>query len=117
MSIQPLHDQVFLVRIKAPETTSSGLHVPESAQDRGVEARVVAVGPGRLHPETGIRMPMSVAAGDRAILARYQGTEVQIPDEARAALGVGDREPVLVVREPEILAIVGGIGGTGDAAP
>lgn len=117
MGLRPLHDNVFIVRIKQPETTASGLHIPESAaqsQGKGFECRVLAAGPGRRNPKTGTLEPITVAAGDTVILGQYQGTETQVPLLDRLDLGIGEQETVLVVRETEILAVVARAPGMTD---
>lgn len=104
--LQPLNDQVFLVRVQPPDRTASGLAIPESAQSKGCECRVLAAGPGAKNARTGKRIPMSVAAEDRVVIGKWQGNEVTVPDYVRAAWGIDDREPVIVVRETDILAVL-----------
>lgn len=75
MSIQPLEDRV-VIRVQAAEqTTSSGLVIPDTAQEKPQEGEVIAVGPGRVD-DNGNRIPMDVAVGDKVIYSRYGGTEV-----------------------------------------
>lgn len=104
--LRPLNDQVFLVRVQPLDRTASGLAIPESAQSKGCECRVLAAGPGAKHARTGERIPMSVVAGDHVVIGKWQGNEVTIPDYVRAAWGIDDREPVIVVRETDILAVL-----------
>jgi chaperonin GroES len=96
MNIKPLHDRVVLKRIEPAETIRGGIIIPDTAKEKPMEAKVVAVGDGK-YDETGKRMPMSVKPGDHVLIGKYSGTEVKIGDEDH-----------VIVREDEILAIVKG---------
>ena len=94
MRIEPLADKLIVSRIHAEETTAGGIVLPDSAQDRPNEGRVLSVGPGRLN-EDGSRTPLQVTDGDRVIFAGYAGTEV-----------VFDDQEYLILSESDILAII-----------
>lgn len=93
-SIRPLNDRVLLQRIEAQEKTSGGILIPDNAKEKPAEARVVAVGEGRIM-EDGKRRPLEVKAGDRVLFGKWSGTEVKV-----------DGNDYLLVKEEEILAVL-----------
>ena len=95
MAIQPLSDRVVLKRVDAAETVKGGIIIPDTAKEKPMEAEVVAVGEGKIN-ENGTRNPMSVKVGQKVLIGKYSGTEVKI-----------DGIDHVIVREDEILAIVG----------
>ena len=95
MAITPLYDRVMLKRVDPAETVKGGIIIPDTAKEKPMEALVVAVGEGKFD-DNGKRVPMSVKAGDRVLIGKYSGTEVKI-----------DGVDHVIVREDEILAIVG----------
>ena len=94
MKLVPLGENVVIKRVDAEETTSGGILLPDSAQKRPQQGRVLSVGDGRLLPG-GTRANHQVSEGDRVLFAQYSGTEVEI-----------DGEELLIVTESEILAVV-----------
>lgn len=95
MAIQPLSDRVVLKRVDPAEVVKGGIIIPDTAKEKPMEAEVVAVGEGKIN-ESGTRNPMSVKAGQKVLIGKYSGTEVKI-----------DGIDHVIVREDEILAIVG----------
>jgi len=95
MAITPLYDRVLLKRVDAAETVRGGIIIPDTAKEKPMEAEVVAVGEGKF-AEDGKRIPMSVKAGNKVLIGKYSGTEVKL-----------DGVDMVIVREDEILAIVG----------
>lgn len=93
MNIRPLSDHILLEAIQET-TTPSGIVIPETAKEKPIEGRVIAVGTGRLTDE-GKTIPMSVKVGDRVLFKKYG------PDEVK----VGDKE-YLIAREEDILAVI-----------
>ncbi|MBI2582902.1 co-chaperone GroES [Candidatus Azambacteria bacterium] len=93
MQIRPLSDHILLEAIQET-TTPSGIVIPETAKEKPIEGRVIAVGPGRVTDE-GRVVPMSVKVGDRVLFKKYG------PDEVR----VGDKE-YLIAKEEDILAVI-----------
>ena len=91
MSLTPLGDRIVVRSIEAEQVTSSGLVIPDTAQERPQRGVVVAVGSGRL--EDGKRVPLEVAEGDEVIYSKYGGTEISI-----------DGEDLLILRESDVLA-------------
>ena len=94
MKVEPLGDKVVLKRLEAEEVTAGGIVLPDSAQERPQQARVLSVGDGRLL-EDGTRSPHQVQEGDRVLFASYAGTDVEV-----------DGEELLILSEDEILAVL-----------
>ncbi|MHB0875593.1 MAG: co-chaperone GroES [Anaerolineae bacterium] len=94
VNLKPLADRVVVEPLEEEQKTSTGVFLPDSAQERPMKGQVVAVGPGRLD-ESGKRVAMEVKAGDKVLYAKYAGTEVKI-----------DERDVLVLKETDILAIL-----------
>ena len=93
--IKPLGDRVVIELVEQEETTASGIVLPDSAKEKPQEGKVVAVGSGRV-TDSGERIALEVAEGDRIIFSKFAGTEVKY-----------DGKEYLILRESDILAIVG----------
>ncbi|MFM2161210.1 MAG: hypothetical protein RLZZ383_722 [Pseudomonadota bacterium] len=94
VNFRPLYDRVLVQRIEAEQKTSSGLFIPETAQERPQQARVIAAGTGRLQKDGSVR-PLTVQAGDHVLFGKYSGDEIKV-----------DGETYLILREDDLLAIV-----------
>jgi chaperonin GroES len=94
MKMRPLHDRVIVKRTEGEEKTKGGIIIPDTAKEKPVEGKVIAVGSGKLL-ENGKKVPLQVKAGDRILFGKYSGTEVKI-----------DGEEHLIMREDDIIAIV-----------
>ncbi len=94
-NLTPLHDRVIVRRIEEKETLKGGIIIPDSAKEKPQEAEVIAVGAGKR--EKGERIPLDVNVGDRVLFGKYSGSEIKI-----------DGEELLILREEEILAKLGG---------
>ncbi|HOF06252.1 MAG TPA: co-chaperone GroES [Syntrophales bacterium] len=77
MKIRPLHDQVLVIRQESEQKTAGGIIIPDTAKEKPIEGRLVAVGPGKMGKD-GQRIPMEVKEGDRVLFGRYAGTEIKI---------------------------------------
>jgi len=75
--IMPLFDRVLVQRIAAETKSKGGILIPEKAQSKGLEATVVAVGPGARN-EAGTHIPMAVSVGDRVLLPEFGGAKVEM---------------------------------------
>ncbi len=95
MKVRPLHDRVLLKRIEEKEAAKGGIIIPDTAKEKPMEGEVIAVGPGKMQDD-GKRSAMDVKAGDRVLFGKYAGTEIKI-----------DEEELVVMREEEILAVLG----------
>ena len=94
MKIKPLADRILVKRLEEEEVVRGGIIIPDTAKEKPQEAKVTAVGPGKLSEE-GKRQPLEVKKGDRILMGKYSGTEVKI-----------DGEDHLILREEDILAII-----------
>jgi chaperonin GroES len=94
-TVRPLYDRVLLRRLDAAEEVSGGIIIPDSAKEKPLEAEVVGVGPGK-RLDDGTTAPMTVAVGDTVLVGKYGGTEIKL-----------DGDDFLIVREDEVLGIVG----------
>jgi chaperonin GroES len=94
MKIRPLHDRLIVKRLEEEEKTKGGIIIPDTAKEKPIEGRVIAVGDGKAK-EDGTKIPMEVKKGDRVLFAKYAGTEVKI-----------DGEEHLMMKEDDILAII-----------
>jgi len=94
MKIKPLHDRVIVKRIAEEETTKGGIIIPDTAKEKPVEGKVVAVGDGKI-TDDGKKQPLEVKKGDKILFGKYAGTDINI-----------DGEEHLIMREDDIIAIV-----------
>ncbi|MEN8374121.1 MAG: co-chaperone GroES [Gemmatimonadota bacterium] len=93
--ITPLADRVVVKPLEETEEMRGGLYIPDTAKEKPQQGEVVAVGPGKVN-DKGDRTPMEVKPGDRILYGKYSGTEITI-----------DGDQVLILRESDVLAIVG----------
>ena len=94
MAIRPLHDRILVKRVKEEETTKGGIIIPDTAKEKPIEAKVVAVGTGRLLDSGEVRA-LAVKQGDLVLFGKYGGTAVKLDGEAH-----------LILREDDILGII-----------
>ena len=94
MKIRPLNDRVLVKRLEGAEKTAGGIIIPDSAKEKPAEGEIVAVGPGKLN-DSGERVAMDVAVGDRVLFSKYAGTEIKI-----------DGVEHICMRENDILGII-----------
>lgn len=94
MSVKPMDDRVLVKPIELEEKTAAGIYLPESAKERPVRGKVVAVGPGK-RLDNGGRAKPTVKKGDTVVYGKYAGTEVEIKGAEH-----------LILRESELLGIV-----------
>ena len=93
--LKPLGDRLVVKPIEQEETTAGGILLPETAKEKPQEGEVMAAGPGKLD-DSGKRVEMEVAVGDRVLYAKYAGTEIKLE---------GD-EKVLILKESDVLALI-----------
>jgi len=94
MKIKPLHDRVIVKRVEEEEMTKGGIIIPDTAKEKPVEGKVIAVGDGKI-TDDGKRQPLEVKKGDKILFGKYAGTDINI-----------DGEEHLIMREDDIIAIV-----------
>jgi chaperonin GroES len=94
MKVQPLNDRVLVMRMEPEQKSKKGIIIPDTAKEKPLEGKVIAVGAGRLDDD-GKRIALEVKVGDHVLVGKYMGTEVRIEDIEH-----------VIVREEEILGIV-----------
>ncbi len=94
MNIQPLGDRVLVQRLEAAEIKKGGIIIPESAQEKPMEAKIIALGTGKVL-EDGTKVDFEVKKGDRILIGKYSGTDIKLDDEE-----------YLILSQDDILAIV-----------
>lgn len=94
MKIQPLADRIMVEVLEAKEMTKGGIVLPDTAKEKPQEAKVVAIGKGKVSDE-GKPIPPEVKVGDKVLFGKYSGTEITI-----------DGNEYLILKEEDILAIL-----------
>jgi chaperonin GroES len=94
MNIRPLQDRVIVIRSNEETMTKGGIVIPDTAKEKPVEGKVIAVGNGKVLDNGTVRK-LDVKAGDVVLFAKYSGTDTKIDGEDR-----------LILREDDILGIV-----------
>ena len=94
MNLKPLGDRLIVEPIEPEELTAGGIVLPETAKEKPMQGKVLAIGPGA-RKEDGTRITMDVSAGETVLYIRYGGTEVKI-----------DNKKYLILKETDVLAIV-----------
>ena len=94
MKIRPLQDRILVKRVEEEEKTKGGIIIPETAKEKPQEAKVVAVGKGKVGDDGKLR-PLDVKKGDRVLFGKYSGTEVTLEGEDH-----------LIIREEDVLGIL-----------
>ncbi len=94
MKFRPLHDRVVVEPLEQEEKTAGGIIVPDTAQEKPMQGKVVAVGPGA-RGEDGALLPPDVRKGDIILYGKYSGTEVKIDDKE-----------LLIMRESDIMGVL-----------
>jgi chaperonin GroES len=95
MKVRPLHDRLLVRRIEEKETVKGGIIIPDSAKEKPQEGEVLAVGNGKIL-DNGTKVALDVKVGDKILFGKYSGTDIKI-----------DGEEVLILREDEVLAVLG----------
>ena len=96
MNIKPLQDRLLVKRIEIGEQIKGGIIIPDTAKEKPMEGKVMAVGGGKVKDD-GTKIAMDVKVGDRILFGKYAGTEVKIDDEE-----------YLIMREDDVLGIIEG---------
>jgi chaperonin GroES len=94
VKFKPLQDRILVKRLESEEKTASGIIIPDNAKEKPMEAKVVAVGAGKVLDNGTHRKP-DVEVGDKVLFGKYTGTEVKI-----------DGEDHLILREDDLLAVL-----------
>lgn len=94
MKVKPLNDRVLVKRIEEVQVTKGGIVIPDTAKEKPIEGKVIAIGPGKMS-DAGNRMPLQLKEGDRVLFGKYAGTEIKM-----------EGEEYLMMREEDILAVL-----------
>lgn len=94
MKIRPLHDRVIVERLEENERSAGGILIPDTAKEKPMRGKVVAIGPGKALDNGQIR-PINVKVGEVVLFGKYAGTEVKV-----------DNQELLVMREEDIMGVV-----------
>ena len=104
MKIRPLQDRIIVKRVQEEEKTKGGIIIPDTAKEKPVEGKVIAVGNGKVLEDGKVR-PLDVKAGDRILFSKYGGTEVKI-----------DGEELLIMKESDIMGVIEGAASSSKKA-
>ena len=96
MKIRPLHDRVIVKRLESETRSAGGIVIPDSAAEKPVQGKIVAVGKGKILEDGSVRA-LDVKVGDKILFGKYSGTEVKV-----------DGDELVVMREEDVMAIIEG---------
>ena len=94
MKLTPLHDRVLVERIDQEEKTAGGIIIPDTAKEKPIEGKVLAVGTGS-RDDKGAMQPLTVKVGDRILFGKWSGTEIKL-----------NGKDLLMMKESDILGII-----------
>jgi chaperonin GroES len=96
MKIRPLHDRVIVKRLEEERTSPGGIVIPDTAAEKPIQGKVMAVGKGKILEDGKVRA-LDVKVGDKILFGKYSGTEVKV-----------DGDDLVVMREEDVMAIIEG---------
>ena len=94
MKFRPLHDRVVVEALEGEEKTAGGIIIPDTAKEKPMQGKVIAVGPGA-RGEDGKVTPLDVKKGDKILYGKWSGTEVKL-----------DGKTLLIMRESDIMGVL-----------
>ncbi len=94
MNLRPLHDRVLVQALEAEEKTAGGIIIPDTAQEKPMEGKIIATGSGA-RGEDGKVIALDVKKGDRVLYGKWSGTEVKV-----------DGADYLIMKESDIMGII-----------
>jgi chaperonin GroES len=94
MNFKPLYDKVLVERLESEEKTAGGIIIPDTAKEKPIEGKVVAIGSGARSEKTGEIVKLEVKVGDKVLFGKWSGTEIKI-----------DGRDYLVMKESDIMGI------------
>ena len=95
LKLKPLGSRVVVKALEREEMTKSGIVLPDTVKEKPQEGKILAVGPGDRHPDTGERIKVDLKEGGRILFQKYAGTEFKLDDEE-----------LLILSEKDVLALV-----------
>jgi chaperonin GroES len=96
MKIRPLHDRVIVKRLEEDRTSPGGIVIPDTAAEKPIQGKIVAVGKGKILEDGKVR-PLDVKVGDKILFGKFSGTEVKV-----------DGDELVVMREEDVMAVIEG---------
>ena len=96
MKIRPLHDRIIVKRLEEERTSAGGIIIPDTAAEKPIQGKVIAVGKGKILDDGSVRQ-LDLKVGDKILFGKYGGTEVKV-----------DGEELLVMREEDVMAVIEG---------
>jgi chaperonin GroES len=94
MNIRPLQDRVIVQRLEEEEKTKGGIIIPDTAKEKPMEGKIIAVGKGKIRDD-GKLSPLDIKVGEKVLFSKYAGTEIKI-----------EGEEYLIMREDDILGVI-----------
>ena len=94
MKFRPLHDRVLVKRVEQDEKTAGGIIIPDTAQEKPMEGKIMAAGSG-VRSDDGKLTPLDVKKGNRVLFGKYSGTEVTI-----------DGDDLIIMKESDLFSII-----------
>jgi len=94
MNIRPLQDRVIVQRLEEEEKTKGGIIIPDTAKEKPMEGKIIAVGKGKVRDD-GKLSPLDIKVGEKVLFSKYAGTEIKI-----------EGEEYLIMREDDILGVI-----------
>ncbi len=94
MKVKPLHDRVLIRRVEQEAKTKGGIIIPDTAKEKPIEGKVIAVGKGQIGKDGAVRA-LDLKAGDRVLIGKYAGTEFKL-----------DEEELLILSQKDVLAVI-----------
>ncbi len=94
MKLRPLQDRILVQRVEEETTTRGGIIIPDTAKEKPIEGKVIAVGKGKIGDD-GKRIALEIKKGDKILFSKYGGTDIKI-----------EGEEYLIMREDDVLGII-----------
>jgi chaperonin GroES len=94
MKMRPLHDRVIVKRLEEDRTSPGGIVIPDTAAEKPIQGKIVAVGKGKILEDGQVR-PCDVKVGDQILFGKYSGVEVKV-----------EGEELVVMREEDVMAVI-----------
>ena len=94
MKFRPLYDRILVERVESEEKTKGGIIVPDTAQEKPQQGKVIAVGQGK-RLEDGKLIPLEVKAGDTILFGKYSGSEIKV-----------EGNEYFIMKEDDVLGLV-----------
>jgi chaperonin GroES len=94
MKIRPLHDRVVVKRLEEDRTSPGGIVIPDTAAEKPVQGKVIAVGAGKILDNGQVR-PCDIKVGDKVLFGKYSGAEVRF-----------EGDELVVMHETDVMAVI-----------